>query len=206
MHKTYGQEPRDCYELENREEVSTARLLRTRFVLPLLAIYFLVMLAFSFFYVSFPVHAATELRWSVPRTGAFFSVLSLAMALVQGPVLKWASARFGDRPLVAGGGLILAGSFAAFSLGDGPPVWIAAILLALGNGLMWPSVMAILSRVGESHQGAIQGLATSAGAVASIAGLVLGGLLYGELGATVFFLPAAIVGVSLLVARGLPSS
>ena len=66
--------------------------------------------------------------------------------------------------------------------------------MAVGNGLMWPSVLALLSKVaGETYQGAVQGLAGSLGAVASVAGLVLGGLLYATLGPRVFWVSASVI-------------
>ena len=45
----------------------------------------------------------------------------------------------------------------------------------------------------RSVQGAVQGFASSAGAVASIAGLLLGGALYQWLGSGVFLFSAALI-------------
>ena len=60
-------------------------------------------------------------------------------------------------------------------------------LAALGNGLMWPSVMSRrAARAGQVYQGSVQGFASSVGAVASIVGLVAGGLLYNWLGPSLF--------------------
>ena len=67
-------------------------------------------------------------------------------------------------------------------------------LFALGNGLMWPSFMSILSkRAGSVHQGAVQGVAGSFGSLASIIGLLAGGLLYNLLGAATFLISAGII-------------
>ena len=84
-------------------------------------------------------------------------------------------------------------------LGDALSV-AAAVLIALGNGLMWPTFMAVLSRRAEGRiQGAVQGFASSLGAAASIVGLIAGGLLYTWLGAMAFAVPAVIIaGVALL--------
>ena len=52
---------------------------------------------------------------------------------------------------------------------------------------MWPSFMSILSRrAGTVHQGAVQGVAGSFGGLASIVGLIMGGILYDLLGGLFF--------------------
>jgi hypothetical protein len=55
-------------------------------------------------------------------------------------------------------------------------IYGAAILFAVGNRLVWSSVMSILSkRAGTDHQGAVQGVASSFGGLTSIVGLIVGG-------------------------------
>jgi len=194
IRKTLGQEQKDCFKIHSTEPVGFASLLRMPHVAALLLIYFLVMLGFSFFYIGFPVHAVRALNWSVTDAGAFFAFLSLSMVIVQGPVLARLSRLVTDRFLVVSGTLILSAGFAGLKLDNGFQIYMAAILISIGNGLMWPSAMAMLSRVaGERHQGAIQGAGGSVGAVASIVGLIAGGLLYNWLGAWEFVLAALIV-------------
>ena len=68
------------------------------------------------------------------------------------------------------------------------------ILFALGNGLMWPSFMSILSRrAGTVLQGAVQGVAGSFGGLASIIGLITGGILYDLLGGMTFLISAVVI-------------
>jgi DHA1 family tetracycline resistance protein-like MFS transporter len=67
-------------------------------------------------------------------------------------------------------------------------------LFAVGNGLMWPSVMSILAnRAGTVYQGTVQGVANSFASLASIIGLLVGGLLYNMLGATTFLVSAGVI-------------
>jgi MFS family permease len=54
-------------------------------------------------------------------------------------------------------------------------------------------------------QGAVQGLASSTGAVASIAGLLLGGALYQSLGNRVFLVAAILVALTCGLAFFLPT-
>ena len=59
---------------------------------------------------------------------------------------------------------------------------------------MWPSFMSILSRhAGTENQGVIQGVASSFGSIASIIGLILGGILYSTIGASTFLISAAVI-------------
>jgi len=207
LRKTFGQEQRECYSLAGGGKTSPRQLLRLPNVSRLLAVYFLVMLGFSFFYIAFPIHAVRGLSWSVAETGTFFAFLSLLMVFVQGPVLAQASKRTSDTVLVIGGSLILGGGFGLFVIGTKVAIYLAATCVALGNGLMWPSVMALLSKVaGDRYQGAVQGLASSSGAVASILGLILGGLSYEWMGAQVFLVSATIFVLTAIVSisfRGL---
>lgn len=195
-----GQEPRHCFEIEGARKVGVGALLDLAGVPLLLTIYFLVMLAFNLYYAAFPVYAATSLGWSGRETGVYFSVMSLLMATVQGPVLSRASRRWGDRGLVIGGGLILGLSFLFFISRTSATIYCGVALLALGNGLMWPSVLSLLSlAAGKRHQGAVQGFVGGAGAVASILGLLVGGALYARIGSGVFgFSALTILGAFLL--------
>ena len=83
-------------------------------------------------------------------------------------------------------------------------IYLAAVLFALGNGLMWPSVLATLSRAaGQKFQGSVQGFASSIGSIASIVGLTIGGILYELLGAGIFIVSAGIIYTVFFVALGL---
>jgi len=190
MRKVFGQEHKECYSIRDPEKVGFRTILKISHVPSLLG----VMLGFSFFYIGFPVHAIEELRWTVADTGAFFAYLSLVMVLVQGPVLARVSKKFSDAALAFVGTLILTIGFLCLFWSSIPVIYLAATLIALGNGLMWPSVMAMLSNAaGDMHQGAVQGAAGSIGAIASIVGLIAGGLLYNWLGAWVFVLAALVI-------------
>ena len=203
VRKVFGQEHKECFSIRDPKPVNFRSILKLSNIPRLLGVYFLVMLSFSFFYIGFPVHAVSELLWSVTDTGTFFAYLSLVMVLVQGPLLARASRKYSDATLAIGGTLILTMGFISLFWSSTPLIYLAATLIALGNGLMWPSVMAILSNAaGDLYQGAVQGAGGSIGAIASIIGLIAGGLLYDWLGAWVFVIAAIIVvPVSVLTPR-----
>jgi MFS family permease len=194
--KAFGQETKECYHIHGCDDISTGDILRLPQMPALLTINFLAMLGFSFFYTAFPAHAAAGLGWAVTDTGTFFVVLSLLMVLIQGPVLARLSNVVPDPILVAGGCLILSAGFALLLGGDAVTIYAGAALIAVGNGLMWPTFTALLSkRAGNSYQGAVQGFASSSGASASIVGLIGGGLLYTWIGPWAFVTSAGVIAV-----------
>lgn len=194
MRKVFGQEHKDCLSLRESAQTGFGTILKIPHVARLLCVYFLTMLGFSFFYIGFPVHAVNELNWTIANAGAYFAYLSLIMVLVQGPLLAAASKRVSDNGLAVSGALILAVGFGTLIGGSTAMVYLAATLIALGNGLMWPSVMALLANAaGDQQQGAVQGAGGSIGALASIVGLIAGGMLYNWLGPWVFVLAGLII-------------
>ena len=116
------------------------------------------------------------------------------MVLVQGPILARASKKLSEGKLVIIGSIILGANFVLFVSNDMVLLYGAAVLFAVGNGLMWPSVLSILSKcAGNDHQGAVQGMASSFGSLASIIGLITGGILYGFFEEKVFLISAGII-------------
>ena len=205
MRKLMGQEQKDCFEMKAAAKLTMPELLGLPNIPTVFAIYFLVMLSFSFFYVSFPVFAVGTLGWSLTETGFFFAVMGLLMVLVQGPVLGRVSGFVSEKPLIVIGGLALAVGFRLFDATPDAGIYLAVSLMALGNGLMWPSVLSVLSKTaGNKYQGVVQGIAGSLGAVASMAGLIAGGLLYAILGPTIFWVSAAVILAVVTVAGFLP--
>ena len=64
--------------------------------------------------------------------------------------------------------------------------------------------MSALSKAaGEKFQGAVQGYAGSGGAIASIIGLVVGGVMYGFLEDTIFIISAIIISLTVLLSLSL---
>ena len=194
VRKVFGQEHRDCVQSETAKGVALADALRHKHVLLMLALYFVVFLGFSFFYASFPVHAAGPLGWSVTDIGLFFATLSFMMVLVQGPILARLSTKASEATLIAVGSVVLGTNFLLMLSRDTATIYAAAALFALGNGIMWPSVMSLLSKVaGDRYQGMVQGFAGSFGGLANVIGLVLGGLLYERTGALTFAVSAGLI-------------
>jgi len=72
--------------------------------------------------------------------------------------------------------------------------YLATGFFALGDGFMWPSFLSLLSKIiGEGYQGTMQGLACSFGGLASIIGLIIGGLLYEMLSGETFLISGLVI-------------
>ena len=193
VRKVMGQEQVDCVKLAGADQVGWRQVFSLPCVGYLLGLNFVIFLAFNFFYTAFPVHALQGLGWTVRDIGIFFSFVGLTMALVQGPLLSRLSQRFSDVALVVVGSLILVGGFVLYSRGMTVAIYAGGAMFSLGNGLMWPSFLALLSKqAGSRYQGAVQGFSGSVGSLASIVGLLAGGILYGILGGQVFLISAAL--------------
>ncbi|OLS29280.1 MAG: Tetracycline resistance protein, class C [Candidatus Heimdallarchaeota archaeon LC_2] len=161
----------------------------------LLLLNFLIFLAFNFFYVSFPVYAlGPDLGWSLTQLGLFYSGFGLTMAITQGPILSYASKRYSEGFLIILGSIILGAGFAAAAIGNNIAIVACVLLVSVGNGISYPSLLALIASHGKGNdQGRIQGVASSFGSVASILGLISGGLLFESIGKNIFFISAIIM-------------
>jgi MFS transporter, DHA1 family, tetracycline resistance protein len=194
IRKVFSQECREPYSTVSTKKPRLRDVFKLKHISFLLVLYFLIFLGFNIYYAAFPTHAANDLKWSVTQLGIFYAVLSGIMVLVQGPVLRKALKKFSEEKLVVIGSLILGTNFVLFVSNNIVLVGGAVILFAVGNGLMWPSFMSILSRLaGSKLQGAVQGVAGSFGGLASIIGLSLGGFLYNSIGGDTFLISAGVI-------------
>ena len=192
--KVFAFECKECYKHSNPERLKFLDVLNLKFIPFLSLLYFLIFLGFNIFYTSFPIHAISGLGWTISEMGIFFAVLSGMLVFVQGPILRRALKKFSEEKLVIIGSVILGTNFVLLISNDIKLVYAAAVLFAIGNGIMWPSIMSILSkRAGTKYQGVVQGVASSFASLASIIGLTTGGLLYNLIGGTTFLISTVVI-------------
>jgi MFS family permease len=190
---TLGQEPLDCFRAAETAALGMRQALAQPGVMFLLVLNFVILLSFNFFYTAFPAHAATNLRWGVVETSLFFGVLSLLLVIVEGPMLSRLVRRVREPWLVIVGCALLGVNFLLMQSFRVEWVYVAAAFFALGNGIMWPSLVSIVAETGgQRFQGAVQGLAGGAGSLAAIVGLIGGGIAFGLVGAGTFVASAAL--------------
>ena len=195
-----GGDQKDCYPLASRR-LATREILGLPSVGLLLALQFLVFLAFNFYYVAFPVHAAIGLGWAAVGRRHLLHDDGRDDGDGAGPRPEPSVTAMGRQ---APGGRRQRSArcrLLSVHLEQTPVIYAGTALLAIGNGVMWPSLLSRLSKASDREtQGAVQGLSGSVTAVASIVGLVAGGLLYDRLGGQVFLLSGAIVALVVIAA------
>lgn len=196
-----GQEPRSALYTDAECRVSTWDVLKRPHISFVLTLQFVTLLAFNFFYTAFPMHAVHALEWTMPRMGLFFTSLSAMLVIMQGPVLARLSQHFDEKPLILAGLPILGVNFLLMGSHDDTLVVLASVLFAVGNGIMWPSMVALIAKITEDRvQGLVQGLSGSTMSLASVIGLLAGGLLYEIIASTTFWLAAGCAFLAFLLA------
>lgn len=199
-------EHKNCYGSVDGSEVkknSWKTVLATPGIPLLYAVYFLTFLAFSLFYAGLPIYANTLLGWAATDLGLFLAYSSLIMILAQGPILSRLAKLVSNETLILSGSLLLATGFYLLSSNAIILIYLANTIFSLGNGIMWPSFLALLSSTGtKQNQGAIQGYGNSMGSIASMLGLILGGMLFESISTTVFVIGALVFLVITLLMAG----
>lgn len=194
VRKIFGYEIRECRTTTGIKKPEFMEILRLPYIPYMLCLYFLIDLGYNVFYTAFPLHAISALNWSIAKMGVYFTVLSGLLIIVQSTVLPRVSRKHSDATLIIFGSLILGTNFLLLIPGNLFLTYLAAGFFALGDGLMWPSFLSLLSKVaGRQYQGTIQGVASSFGGLASITGLILGGLLYETLSGTSFLIAGLVI-------------
>ncbi len=194
--KVLGCQNKESFKLKDevKTKITLKDVLKINYIPFLLILYFLIFLGFNFFYTAFPVHMIQKLGWNLTQMGIFFSFLSIMMVIVQGPVLSYFSKKFSDSMLIIIGNAILGTNFILLYSENIIIIYIAALFFALGNGLMWPSFLSLISKAaGDKYQGSVQGFASSMGSLASITGLIAGGIIYTKFGSVTFLISGALI-------------
>lgn len=138
---------------------------------PLLVAALLWQLAHFVYPATWAFWAGLALHWDAAMIGWSLAAAGLGMALTQSLVTGPAIARFGEARTVVIGMVVGGIAFAAYVFVTQAWMVFAIIFLAALQGLVWPSMNALLSRMTDaSHQGALQGGMASIASVAAIFG------------------------------------
>ncbi len=163
----------------------------------MIALYFLIYLAFSVFAAALPIHAVVDVGYTVTELARLYVTLALALAATERFVLPKIARKLATSVNAAGGCSLLIVAYLLISLSSEAALIAGAVFYGVGNGLMWPSYLVMLSRSGPAeYQGSVQGVGSSTGSLASIIGTVTGGILYVTIGVATFYVSAAAVTVA----------
>ncbi len=201
--KILGQEHKECHKMKGEEKHGFRQVLSLPHIPFILTFYFLIILAFNFYYVSFPMFALQDLSWDTLELGIYFSVFGGVLVITESVILPRLAKSYSEEKLIPTGFVSMVGGFALFMSGDPILVYVGAVFLGLGNSITWPSFLSLVARsAGKKYQGAVQGAASSMGSLAAIIGLITGGFLYSQLSEMAFVIPASMmVGLFFLAFR-----
>jgi multidrug resistance protein len=162
-------------------------------LLLLLALYFLVTLAFACFESTFAIFSEAKFGFTASTIGFVFAFIGVILALVQGVLVGKVVKVIPERKLIP-----LAIFAIAFGIGLIPFAWNVAALLgalfvmAVGMGFNNPSLSSMVSRLADRNdQGGILGLASSLASLGRVVGPAWGGYLYDAYGMTTPYVSAA---------------
>ena len=162
-------------------------------LLLVLALYFIVTMAFSAFEATFALFSEARFGYTAASIGFLFAFIGVILALIQGVLVGRAVKRFGERTLIP-----LALFLVSIGIGILPFVWnvptllVALFLLAVGMGFNNPSLSSMVSKLsGADDQGGTLGLASSLASLGRVVGPAWGGYLYDAYGMTTPYLSSA---------------
>lgn len=150
---------------------------------------FVVTFSFSGLEQTFSLFTHDKFSLTTKGTGYILGVVGVVLIAVQGGLMRPLARIASERALVRAGLAIETIGFVGVGasplvLGGSLPLLVTSMaVIALGSGLVNPSLSALVSRLGASHtQGSLLGVLQSAGALARVFGPIAGGKLYQSFG------------------------
>ncbi|PRP92615.1 Tetracycline resistance protein, class B [Enhygromyxa salina] len=158
--------------------------LRRSPVLALIGLNLGLFVAFAGMESTFALLLEARLGWGASEVGLLFTLIGVTIVLSQGVVVGRVVARLGERGTLRVGLVVLSLGLAGLGAAShAPSLIVAACAVALGNGLVSPSLSALISQGTEpSRQGATLGLASAAASLGRVLGPVGAGSAFELLG------------------------
>lgn len=159
--------------------------------------------------ISFGIFLFDRFGWDARHAGLLLAFMGFMMALMQGGLVGRLVKRYGEWNLIPTGAVLSALALALFGgAHTAPMIYAALFILAMGNGMLQPSLSSLVSKGALEHErGAILGVFQSAGSLARIIGPLIAGALYDRISmAAPFFAGALLVSIIGVVAFSLRTS
>jgi MFS transporter, DHA1 family, tetracycline resistance protein len=160
------------------------RIWREIFSNPLLASLmgglFLTLLAVAGMEVSVTIHGRDRFQFEQLDMAYLFLFMGVIVAGIQGGLIGKLVKRLGEkRVIVTGAAAFVIGFALVPSIWRVPLLYAVAFFIAVGQGLCYPALTALVSKVApENERGSLLGLAAAVGSLARFLGPLLSGFLY----------------------------
>lgn len=166
----------------------------------LILLIFVAIAAFAGMETTFALWAHDGFGWGPLQVGMIFFYVGILLSALQGGAIGKLAKAFGEANLVAAATAIIA--LGLFGLTLATALWgvlLASALLAIGMGLLSPSISSLISQqAGEGERGGVLGLSQSAQSLARIIGPAVAGAVYGGLGRNASYYLGALLMVGVL--------
>ena len=146
----------------------------------LILLFFVTVSAFAGMETTFALWANSSFGWGPEQVGWVFFYVGIVLAALQGGAIGQLARRFGEARLVtAGAAIIGVGLLGLAFAGSLWAVLVVTGLLAIGMGMLNPSVTSLISRVaGADERGGVLGVSQSASSLARVLGPALAGAVF----------------------------
>ena len=146
----------------------------------LMSALFLELLSVAGMEISVTLHARDRFNFRQLDLAYFFLFMGLIVAGIQGGLIGRIVKRIGEaRVVTVGATSFLIGFALVPSIFRVPLLYVVAFLIAVGQGLCYPALTSMISKVApDADRGSILGLATAVGSLARFLGPILSGFLY----------------------------
>lgn len=164
---------------------------------------FLTLLAVAGMEVNVTLHGRDRFHFRQRDMAYLFLFMGVIVAGIQGGLIGRIVKRVGEHgAIVIGAASFTIGFLLVPSVWHVPLLYVVAFLIAIGQGLCYPALTALLSKIApENERGSLLGLATSVGSLARFLGPLLSGFLYDLAGAAgAFYGGGVLMAASLMIA------
>jgi len=183
----------------NRWDLARSSLRRPTLRL-LILLFFAITAAFAGMETTFALWTKEVFGWGPQQVGWLFFFVGGVLIVVQGGLIGPLSRRLGEARLVLVGSAAIALGLACVTVaGRLPILLLASACLALGMGLLNPSLTSLISRqAGAEERGGIMGVAQSGASLARVVGPGVAGPLFELIGRNAPYYAGALVMLAVL--------
>ncbi len=160
----------------------------------LIILFFIIVFSMANIYGTFALLGDQEYGFSDRENGYLFGIIGLVGAIVQGGLIKKISSLFSERILILSGAVFMMLGLGLIPYGGSfSGVAIVVTILALGTGILQPTILSMISKFSpSSEQGTILGLNQSFASLARVLGPLWGGFAFEFIGYQFPFLTGAV--------------